>query len=265
MMSDAGIPRYLIDGKIIFNPSEQSLFHIETLTIKIMKPTESRCLLLLLEKQGVVVSQNEAMAYSWGEKHREISFNTFYQCILVLRKTFAQLDASGSVITTIPRKGVMVDESVSVEIMSEKDADEARLQLKSDAPSSSNSHPTSSHRMSRLKLSLMDIIILLLTTAISTYILWPATSKGIDFFSGYQVAGMLENKCQYYFNKDTNDYSRHKDFLHHNPELCQEGKVLYITAYSNASFISAISCDAKINSLPDNYCRSFYYPEIFEK
>lgn len=263
-MTEAEVTRYLIDNKILFISSEKTLFHTETRMIKIIKSTESRCLLLLLEKQGVVVSQNEAMAFAWGEKHREISFNTFYQCILMLRKTFAQFDASGPVITTIPRKGVTVDKSVSVETVLAQDYVEVEPAFISDVAGVAIAHSTKRSRFSDLKLSLTDMMILLTTTIFSISLIWP-TSKNVDFFAGYEVAGMLDNKCQYYFNSDTDDHARHQLFLHQNLELCPKGKVLYITAYNSTRNISAISCNSPINTSSVNYCRSYYYPEIPEK
>lgn len=87
MMTDnKGINQYLIDNTIIFNPSDLSLSQKETLLVKILKPVESRYLLLLIEKQGAVVSQNEVMAYAWGGKHREVSYHMLYHCILTLVK-----------------------------------------------------------------------------------------------------------------------------------------------------------------------------------
>lgn len=110
---------FVINDQVRFFPSRRIMEHMKTGTkVKLHVPA-SRCLDKLLQKQGSVVSQYELIQCGWGRKRETaVSSNTFYQCILHLRKNLAQMELI-DVIETIPRHGIMFNDSVSVSIIQE--------------------------------------------------------------------------------------------------------------------------------------------------
>jgi DNA-binding winged helix-turn-helix (wHTH) protein len=81
--------------------------------IKLHLPA-SCCLEKLLRHQGEIVSQEELILCGWGSKRNAgVSHNTYYQCILHLRKSLAALGFS-DVIDTVPRHGLRFNNSVKV-------------------------------------------------------------------------------------------------------------------------------------------------------
>lgn len=114
-MSEADNLCYLIENKIIFLPEKQCLVHTDSHEQIKLKPTASLCLLLLLRNHAEIVTQNELLAFAWGESHRQVSFNAFYQSILSLRKSFLQMNVEKQIITTVPRKGLLIQQEITIE------------------------------------------------------------------------------------------------------------------------------------------------------
>jgi DNA-binding winged helix-turn-helix (wHTH) protein len=253
MLPDTAINNYLTDKTIIFSPSELLLQHCETMKTKKIRATEAKCLMLLLNKHGSVVSQYELLEFAWGETHREVSFNLFYQCILSLRKSFAQLEYPGTIITTMPRKGLIIDINLPVETVGKNFTDE---KYKAATPMI----PVSSKHIRHNIVCLPDIIILVFT-AITIGLIGFGPNYDRNYFSGYVLAGELKNKCKYFFNSDGGDFFSHKLFVSQNTAICKANKFLYVSAYDNVKSISAIVCSAPINQSINNTCNSFFYQE----
>lgn len=118
IMSETGNVSYLIEKIIIFTPATQSLARIDQPNQRIkLKHSASLCLLLLIQHRGQVVSQNELLEFGWGKNHRQVSFNAFYQSILSLRKSLLQLELEQPLITTIPRKGLIIQEEFNIQVI----------------------------------------------------------------------------------------------------------------------------------------------------
>lgn len=105
---------FIINGRVKFIPFRRIIEDMNTGTkIKLHVPA-SLCLDRLLNNQGRLVSQDELILYAWGLKREStVSSNTFYQCILHLRRKLAQLELC-DVIETVPRHGIIFNNSVSV-------------------------------------------------------------------------------------------------------------------------------------------------------
>uniref|UniRef100_UPI0016530789 winged helix-turn-helix domain-containing protein n=1 Tax=Serratia marcescens TaxID=615 RepID=UPI0016530789 len=133
-MSDEDNLCYLIENKIMFIPDKQTLVHADSHEQIKLKPTASLCLLLLLNNHGSVVTQNELLAFGWGENHRQVSFNAFYQSILSLRKSFLQMGMEKQIITTLPRKGLIVQPEVTLEKLPYVSTESAQTALQPEEP-----------------------------------------------------------------------------------------------------------------------------------
>lgn len=108
------IQSFIIGERAAFVPSRRVIVDkLNAKEIKLHLPA-SCCLEKLLRHQGEIVSQEELILCGWGSKRNAgVSHNTYYQCILHLRKSLAVLGFS-DVIDTVPRHGLRFNNSVKV-------------------------------------------------------------------------------------------------------------------------------------------------------
>ena len=104
-----------------------------------------------------------------------------------------------------------------------------------------------------------ETVMLALTLIICVLILYPWQASD-DYFSGYITADKAPTDCQYYFNNDASNFSRHTAFIDKNPGLCQNHKFIYITTYPESKKLSVLVCRSPIKARQENACQSVYYP-----
>jgi DNA-binding winged helix-turn-helix (wHTH) protein len=78
----------------------------------------SRCLELLLQRPGVVISQEEFFREVWQKNGQYVTANTLYQNISLLRKGMREAGLTKNIIKTVPKVGIVF--SGTVEIMIEE-------------------------------------------------------------------------------------------------------------------------------------------------
>ena len=111
---------YCINNNVIFDPLKHTLtsrkYYPEKDT-KLNQPT-SRCLSLLIERRGCVITQEDFMNEVWRKHGMEVTVNTLYQNISILRKTLKRVGIDENIIITVPKKGITL--SAQVEPLSDK-------------------------------------------------------------------------------------------------------------------------------------------------
>ena len=257
-MSETGNVSYLIENRIIFTPAAQCLARVDHPNQRIkLKHSASLCLLLLIQHRGQVVSQNELLEFGWGKNHRQVSFNAFYQSILSLRKSLLQLELQQPLITTIPRKGLIIQEEFDIQVIDtpENNSASAEESLAPDATIEEFLADTPRQPL----ITAAETVMLALTLIICVLILYPWQASD-DYFSGYIAASKTPTDCQYYFNSDASNFSRHTAFIDKNPGLCQSHKFIYITTYPESKKLSVLVCRSPIKARQENACQSVYYP-----
>lgn len=265
-MSEADNLCYLIENKIIFSPEKQTLVHADSHEQIKLKPTAALCLLLLLRKHGEIVTQNELLAFAWGESHRQVSFNAFYQSILSLRKSFLQMNVEKQIITTIPRKGLLIQQEITIEtkqdsvfdVEVESEPETLSVEMISTEKESINA-PYKVPKVKRPLLNLTEAMIIIFTVIIAGVMIYPSMFSK-QYFSGYVPSQKYNGQCHYFFNKDASNHSRHEGFISEHPEMCRDDKFLYLTAYPETKNISIILCTTRMELSHDNSCQSVYYP-----
>ncbi|HAT1613121.1 TPA: hypothetical protein I8Y22_004542 [Raoultella planticola] len=108
------IQSYIIGEDVVFTPSQRMIVdRLNSKEVKLHVPA-SCCLEILLNNQGEIVSQDELILCGWGEKRNAgVSPNTYYQCILHLRKSLAAIGCP-DVIDTVPRHGLRFNNRLKV-------------------------------------------------------------------------------------------------------------------------------------------------------
>lgn len=111
---------YVLNGVVEFRPDKHQLIlsgqsnHTHTLNAP-----ASRCLKLLLEQRPKLVRQSDFYSYVWGDEGKQVSVNTLYQNIALLRKGLKNLDErSAEAIVTVPKQGFKFSEEVGVLVVS---------------------------------------------------------------------------------------------------------------------------------------------------
>lgn len=111
--------RFMINKEIIFdsNANELQSLKDETATVSLNAPT-ARCLKILLESKGKVISREEFLAEVWNARGVVVSQNTFYQNISLLRKSLEQAGLSKEIIVTVRQRGFVFASDIDVSLCS---------------------------------------------------------------------------------------------------------------------------------------------------
>lgn len=101
---------YIINDEVIFNMDVNELQPVagkdhEAITLN--TPTV-RCLQLLLESNGNIISRDEFLSAVWKERGVVVSQNTFYQNISLLRKSLLRAGLTQDVVVTVRQRGFVI-------------------------------------------------------------------------------------------------------------------------------------------------------------
>ncbi|MDU4942019.1 MAG: winged helix-turn-helix domain-containing protein [Mixta calida] len=155
---------YCINNNVIFDPVNHTLTSSKFYPEKDMKINQpaSRCLALLIERRGDIIKQDEFMNEVWRKHGMEVTVNTLYQNISILRKTLKRAGIDENIIITVPKKGITLSARV------EESEDKALIALVSDATATDKTNaPQRKKGGTRLLLALW---LLLLATLLALWI-----------------------------------------------------------------------------------------------
>lgn len=101
---------YIINDEVIFNMDVNELQPVagkdhEAITLN--TPT-ARCLQLLLESNGNIISRDEFLSAVWKERGVVVSQNTFYQNISLLRKSLLRAGLTQDVVVMVRQRGFVI-------------------------------------------------------------------------------------------------------------------------------------------------------------
>ncbi|ATF92584.1 hypothetical protein CO704_11035 [Cedecea neteri] len=107
----------LVNHQVKFEPNRNTLSSMSLPERKITLPSSSsRCLKVLLSKQGDVVTIKQFHKLVWEKNKTIVSDNTIYQNISIIRKALTAVGADKNIVETHTRRGWCVPESVHVSI-----------------------------------------------------------------------------------------------------------------------------------------------------
>lgn len=105
---------YHIDNKVEFDPQKCLLRSVNADTTFTLLAASSECFLILLMNHGRLVNKSKLFYQGWEKYGLHVSDNTFYQNILVLRKGLKACGIDYEVIRTLPRKGLIIPDTIHV-------------------------------------------------------------------------------------------------------------------------------------------------------
>lgn len=249
---------YLLENEIEFYYSERILKNRVNGRKITLTRLSCNILLALCSNDEPVLTHPQIMQKAWGERHREVQYGTYYQTVLMLRKSIREIGIEYEVVKTITRKGLALDVTSNFK---EKKAEKGI----NDSTNNQLEHPGIRKKKSPLYIlnAIMISFTILLLAFFSIYphlFVQQRILRGRNpFFGNYVLAGKTENHCMYYFNKDTNSHLKHNSFISQNEFLCEKNTKLFITTYSTAKTVSAIRCYSPSTSHED-HCISYYFP-----
>lgn len=107
--------RFIIDQVIYFRPADGAIWHSGSENEKrYLTPASSRLLVLLIERQGEVLSRNDIFLEVWERYGLYSSNNTLNQYISLLRRTLADYGSNTTIIKTIPKTGFLLNKDIEI-------------------------------------------------------------------------------------------------------------------------------------------------------
>lgn len=290
---------YVINNTVEFHPTTRKLRNIITPTnMVVLNSPASRCLLLLIERSGTIVTQQEFMYHVWEKLGLVVSANTYYQNICLLRKGMKEIGFTSDPITTIPRIGLTLALDTQIQAMESTDppasdnddeqaADEAVLSAsyeelnKADSGPASSPHETvesvadipasapgvpaplylqkrDAGRFSKLFFLITILIFSILLTDLKVIVTHFQDQR---YFENYQLT-VNTNGCHLFLNKDIHNADERKKALNYGVQFksdCQKFPWVYISRYAMLPRASVIRCNKPMSS--PNYCISNYFIE----
>ncbi|CNF72168.1 putative transcriptional regulator CadC [Yersinia bercovieri] len=234
--------KFIINGKVCFLSDEHRLQPIgeQGSAISLNVPV-SRCLLLLLQRQGTVISQSDFVYEVWESKGQFANANTYFQNIHLLRKALKNSGIEENIIKTVPKEGIRFTGTVSYpdESNSGSAAESAQDNVKKAstdklAPDTVDVEilPPSKPLFSSQKNLYVKFFFIFTLLGVFTLLLLnfhEDTSKNTDFFSDYQHIGEV-NQCQIYASSTSILWPRSEylDFIQNKKIHCQPEQLAYI-------------------------------------
>ncbi|WP_407197345.1 winged helix-turn-helix domain-containing protein [Citrobacter freundii] len=106
---------FLLNSTVVFWPERNVLYakSDETKRITLSNPA-TRCLLLLIQQQGQVIERDYFFEHVWYINGAQVTNNTFYQNISLLRRAFKELSLNEELIVTVPKVGIRLEPQLEV-------------------------------------------------------------------------------------------------------------------------------------------------------
>ncbi|EKO3666657.1 MULTISPECIES: winged helix-turn-helix domain-containing protein [Vibrio] len=258
---------YLINNFIFFDVISGKLWArddqtLETTEVTVNTPVR-RCLQLLIEKQGQVIPHDEFFEFVWRKNGLEVSPNSFYQNISLLRRALKSFNINDEVIITIPKQGIILPSRVTISIVGDQSV-EAPVE---DQAKKTNLLDTSKRRSALPIISATITICLLLLTIV----LYSSSPTMKDFSIKFSEIEVTPSGCHIYFNKDERNYERHYDTLRKLSPNCSvidqtefyDQKPLhyfYVVTYDHVDRTTIYQCEKPMTANNrDNFCLSRYF------
>ncbi|VEC00573.1 DNA-binding transcriptional activator CadC [Cedecea lapagei] len=273
---------FLIANNIEFRPGDRTL-RGQNEEVK-LHSSSVHCLELLIEHQGDVVDHESLYEFAWRQYGMEVGSNALYQSISMLRKAFLACGGEETFIRTIPRRGFMLHQRVSISRASMlPDAAYKEPGTRMPDESLSRQSVTAGNNMLSPKSVAENMHYQPAKNAISGvektnnkiyfnniyFWLAAAAAFSFSFLMIYLLflsapteypRKMIYNGCAYHSN-EASDENMVKSIALKLGIQCDNRKNVYVTSYQEGSVVSVIQCARPITFFSRPNCISTYYTE----
>lgn len=250
--------RYILNATIEFSPEERQLSVCGTHNpvVKLNAPV-SRCLELLIERRYSLVPQQVFYTYVWGDDGAQVTANTLYQNIGLLRKALKTLTVGGdNIVTTVPKKGFALAPQVTVQEISEDDPVEvlSSVSLVGNVDAGKTVHDVLAPNAKRVALKLeharnkkgMLIILFVFVLILSSGVIFQLIQWGVPsstaYLSKFQHKTTVSD-CQVFTNHVVKNIDRVKENIAASQIDCAKVPYVYMTGYQYSHIVSLLSCE----------------------
>ncbi|MCW1828563.1 winged helix-turn-helix domain-containing protein [Enterobacter asburiae] len=271
-LTNAMHKHYIINNMVEFHPATSTLRDIASPDrVVVLNSPAGRCLLLLIERAGAIVTQQEFLDIVWQRRGMLVSPNTFYQNISILRKGLKKIGFEVDPIVTIPRIGLTLASDTQIVVkdphprpaeIPEKDAPELCDTISPAVLPPLSAEPVavvtgaSGHRFRWLPGMLIALLVL-----VGVGIVTHSSARENRFIDDYRFTALV-GACHVYLAQDiqTQD-ERSKALAYLTPfkDACASYPWVYISWYPLLPRASVIRCDRSMKE--PNRCISDYFIE----
>ncbi|EQA1624959.1 winged helix-turn-helix domain-containing protein [Enterobacter asburiae] len=261
--------KFILENKVIYDSTTHSLFHVKQKTSQVtLAIPASLCLLALLQNKDETVSLELLLSFAWTSRGINVSNNTIYQNISILRKTLVNVGLSADIVKTVPKRGFVVNSENFSEFISPV------LSEDKIANDSINVLTVTSDEKHTCKIQFINKIIHWMAFVIISVICCLLSFFGAQFLANYNSAYNSkyiypefqkfhqDASCYFYRNKSTKSNVFFEDFIASHEIKCNARKWVYIFNYPPASATFVLRCTSDILSFKKNdgiLCSSDYY------
>jgi DNA-binding winged-HTH domains len=206
-------------------------------------------LLLLIQHHGQVIERDYFFQHVWINNGAQVTNNTFYQNISLLRRAFKEFGLNEELIVTVPKVGIRLE--MQLEVV-EEEAEEPPPEPAPETPDEPQAQVKTPRRWRSLYWLLAGIVCCLAASAIT----WQSQ---FDPRLGQYVAISVQQGCHWYANQDVIHFEGHKQFINTSKLDCTNYPWIYLTLYPNFPRISALTCRQQYSRWHDNDCVTHYY------
>lgn len=264
---------YIINNIIEFHPAASTLRDLRNPDrVVVLNSPAGRCLLLLIERAGSIVTQQEFLDIVWKSRGMLVSSNTYYQNISILRKGLKKIGFDDDPIVTIPRIGLTLASDTQITIketyppppppeVAEMRADEAQAMNSSFPVTERIAEPAPETRafLPHLRWLVGAVLILLILVAVG--IAAYGNLRENRFVDDYRF-NVKVGACHVYLAKNIqkqDERMKALDYMEGFKEECIHYPWVYISWYASLPRASVIRCDRPMNE--PNRCISDYFIE----
>ncbi|MCF6691049.1 winged helix-turn-helix domain-containing protein [Raoultella terrigena] len=259
---------YIINEIVEFHPVDGTLRDLSNPDrVVVLNSPAGRCLLLLIERAGTIVTQQECMDIVWQRRGMLVSPNTYYQNISVLRKGLKKIGFQNDPIVTIPRIGLTLSSETTIaikEVPRQVPEDNEYETARSDEASVSQAEPTAQPAIAvysprRIHWWTKALFAVLLFTGAG--VINHSFSRGNLFIDGYYFASTV-GACRVYLANSIqaqDEQAKALTYVGQFKDGCVDYPWVYIGRYARLPRASVIRCDRSMEE--PNRCISDYFIE----
>lgn len=268
--------KLLLNKKVYFFSEENLLRPVANTGVEThLNVPASRCLLLLLQNSGNVVSQKTFYAEVWEKHGQYVTPNTFYQNILILRKSLKIAGIEEKVIITIPKEGlkftgkveevtnedepepllpVLLEETLPIAADSRAETGgERAVNVEIEVEKSVSAVPPRKFSLNKKdKFVILTSILMLLVSFAIIFQRDRINTNG--YFYHYQHAAMGNCQVQYKFNAKDGDVA---GILKKFNIPCENDNHIFLTVDERSSRTSFVVCD--LYTINKQSCKSYLF------
>lgn len=250
---------YVINNIVEFHPAASTLRDLNNPDrVVVLNSPAGRCLLLLIDRAGTIVTQQEFLEIVWQRRGMLVSPNTYYQNISILRKGLKKIGFEVDPIVTIPRIGLTLasDTQITIKEPPSRPAETADEQLVVAAEPLPQPLPAPVYR-SRWLAGMLAILFMLTGVGVIGH----TNARDNRFVDDYRFAASV-GTCRVYLANDIQTQNERATALTYaNPFKadCANYPWVYISWYAMLPRASVIRCDRPMKE--PNRCISDYFIE----